>query len=584
MISGLFSRNELRSDVAAGITVAAMLVPQAMAYALLAGLPPEVGLYASTIPVVVYALLGTSRQLAIGPVAIVSLVSANAVGQVADEGTAGYLTVAAVLALLVGACHVTVGLIRIGFLVRLLSHPVLVGFTAAAALIIGTSQIRHVLGTTPDRADGWLGTIGELWSTLGDIDAMTVTVGAASLALMIGVRRFRKGAPVALIAVVGATAASFLFDLADRGVDVVGEVPAGLPPVTIPTSGELGELIWTLAPAALTITLVGALEAIAVAKVYAREHRYDLDPNREFIALGGANVAAGLFGGYPIGGAFSRTAVNSDAGARTKTAGIVTAVLMLLVLLFLTPLFQQLPQATLGAIVLLAVSGLFDTKAMRSIWTVRRTDGLTMLGAFVATLLLGVEMGIAVAVVGSIIVVAERIMQPHVAVLGRVHNTLRWRDVERYPEAKQVAGVTVVRFDTSLNYLNVEFMKNQVRRLVAQDPHALVLDLSSVNDVDTSAIDTLLELLDELDDDGVAVHLSTYRGPVLEILERTTIPERVAGIHEDVHEAALAAAQGPQPPGADEHHRTARLSRWRTVTGEEHTEPLVAVGGGDDSH
>ncbi len=567
--SGIFSRTHLRADMAAGVTVAAMLVPQGMAYALLAGLPPEVGLYASTFPLLAYALIGSSRQLGVGPVAIVSLVSANALAGVADEGSADYLTAAAVLALLVGVIHVAVGLLRAGFVVRLLSHPVLVGFTAAAAIIIGTSQIRHVLGTDPDRADGWLRTVAANVSALGGLHWLTVAVGVASLLVMVGVRRAVPGAPVALIAVVAAIAASAAFGLGERGVSLVGDIPSGLPPLTVPGVDTLTDLTVQLLPSAFTITLVGVLEAIAVAKVYAREHRYDLDPNRELIGLGAANLAAGVFGGYPIGGAFSRTAVNNDAGARTKTAGIVTAATIVLVLVLLTPLFERLPQATLGAIVLLAIVGLFDVDAMREIWRVRRADAYTMVGAFVATLALGVDLGILVAAFGSAIVVAERIMQPHVAVLGRINDSDRWRDIERYQEAEQVPGVTVVRFDTSLNYLNVSFMKDQIRRLLSQDPHALVLDLSSVNDVDSSAADTLTELLDELDDEGVAVHIASYRGPVLEILDRTEIPERVDGVHEDVHEAAMAAAAGPQPPGSEAAHVRARLTRRRVVPGNQ---------------
>ena len=464
--SGLFSPAHAKSDVAAGLTVAAMLVPQAMAYAQLAGLPPEVGLYASTVPLVIYALFGTSRQLAAGPVAIVSLVAAGALAEVADEGSAGYVTTAALLAIMVGAVHIVVGLFRLGFLVRLLSHPVLTGFTAAAAVIIGTSQIRLLLGTNPDSADGWIGTVTALVQSLGGIDPLTVLVGVSAIALMVGVRRWNAKAPVALIAVVIAIAVSSAADLQSRNVSTVGEIPAGLPPVTIPSWDVLTDLIGTLLPAALTITLVGVLEAVAVSKVYAREHRYDLDANRELVALGAANVATGLFGGYPMGGAISRTAVNNDAGARTRFAGVIAAIAVVVVLVVLTPLFADLPQAVLAAIVLLAVSGLFDFAAASEIYRVRQADALTMVGAFLATLVLGVDRGILVAVVGSIVLIAQRLMQPHVAVLGRVRGTNRWRDIERYDDAKQVPGVSIVRFDTSLNYLEVDFMKDRVRRFV----------------------------------------------------------------------------------------------------------------------
>ncbi|MEE8603699.1 SulP family inorganic anion transporter [Euzebya tangerina] len=562
-----WSRETVRDDLLAGITVAAMLVPQAMAYALLAGLPPEVGLYASTIPLFVYALIGTSRQLSVGPVAIVSLVSATALAQVAEAGTAGYITAAAVLAVMVGVIHIVVGALRAGSLMRLLSHPVLVGFTAAVAVIIGTSQVRHVVGTTPERADSWIGTVAALVGSLTQVHLLTLVVGVAALALMIGVRAVRPGLPAALLAVIITTAASAALGLVERGVDVVGDIPAGLPPITIPDLGTLTELVGTLAPFAFTITLVAILEAVAVAKVYARQNRYDLDPNRELIALGAANLAGGLFGGYPLGGASSRTAVAADAGARTRLAGIVSGLTVLAVLIALTPLFEQLPQATLGAIVLVAVVGLVDRDAMRRIRQVSRQDAATMVGAFVATLLLGVDLGILVAIVGSLAVVAYRLMEPHVAVLGHLPDTGRWRDVERYDEASQAPGVTVVRFDTSLNYLNVEVMKEQIRRLLAQDPHALVLDLSSVNGIDTSALDTLDELMDEMDELGVAVHLATYQGPVTEILQRSHLLSRVAGLHDDVDTAARAAATGPQPPGATTDHVNARLAPGRSVPG-----------------
>ena len=576
LLAGLFSTEHAKSDVAAGLTVAAMLVPQAMAYAQLAGLPPEIGLYASTVPLLVYALLGTSRQLSAGPVAIVSLVTATALAQVAEEGTAGYVTAAAVLAGMVGAVHIVVGVLRLGFLVRLLSHPVLTGFTAAAAVIIGTSQLRHLFGTQPDDAEGWVATVAAFIGSLGGIDALTVLVGVGSLGLMIGVRRWRSKAPVALVAVVIAIIVSRLADLGGRDVDIVGDIPAGLPPVTIPSLDDLGDLVGTLLPSALTITLVGVLEAIAVSRVYAREHRYDLDANRELVALGAANVATGFFGGYPLGGAISRTAVNNDAGARTRFAGIVTAIAVVIVLVVLTPLFTDLPQAVLAAIVLLAVSGLFDVASAREIYRVRQADVMTMALAFIATLVLGVDRGILVAVVGSVALIAQRLMRPHVAVLGRVSDTDRWRDIERYDDARQQPGVSVVRFDTSLNFLNVEVMKDQIRRFVAQDPHALVLDLSSVNDIDSSAADTLSELLDELENDGVEVHMATYRGPITEILDRTDIPDRVAGFYENVADAARAAASGPQPPGSATHHVRARLTRRRQIPGSDRADEQIS--------
>lgn len=534
----------MTADVAAGVTVAAMLVPQAMAYALLAGLPPQVGLYASTVPLLAYAALGTSRQLAVGPVAIVSLLTASALAPVAEEGSAGYVAAAGLLALLVAAVHLVLGLGRLGFLVRLLSHPVLVGFTAAAALIIGTSQLRHVLGTVPDGGDTWIASVTAVLASLPDTHLPTLAVGAGALALMLTLRRWRPVLPGALIALVVTTVASVALDLPHRGVAVVGDIPRGLPPLTLPDDVSLAV---DLLPAAFAVTLVGVLESVAVAKVYARRDRYDIDPDRELIGLGAANAAAGLFGGYPVTGGFSRTAVNASAGARTRRAGVVTAVLMLLVLVSLTPLFTLLPQATLGAVILLAVAGLFDVGEMRAIAAVKPADALTMAGAFVATLALGVEMGIAVAAVGSAVVVFARMMRPHTAVLGRLPGTRTYRNVRRYPEAEQFPGVVIVRFDVSLSYLNVEFMKAHIRQLIddAERPEALVLDLSGVNDIDSSAVDTLVELLDELAGQGVVGYAAAAKGPVRDVLARTGIPDRLAGSYRELDEAVAVARRAP---------------------------------------
>jgi SulP family sulfate permease len=540
-------RTALRSDLAAGVTVAAMLVPQAMAYALLAGLPPQVGLYASTVPLLAYAAIGTSRQLAVGPVAIVSLLTASALAPIAEEGSAGYIAAAGLLALVVAVVHLVLGVGRLGFLVRLLSHPVLVGFTAAAALIIGTSQLKHVLGTSPGPGESWLTSIAAVAASVPNTHVPTFVVGAGAVALMALLRRFRPTLPAALIAVAVTTVASVALDLPGRGVAVVGDIPRGLPPLTLPADLSLAI---DLVPAALAVTLVGMLESIAIAKVYARRNQQDIDANRELLGLGAANLASGLVGGYPVTGGFSRTAVNAEAGATTRAAGIITALIMLLVLVALTPLFTQLPQATLGAVVLLAVAGLIDLGEVRHIVAVKPADGWTLAGAFVATLALGVELGIAVSAIGSAVVVFARIMRPHTAVLGRLPDADVYRNVDRYPDVEQIDGVVIIRFDVSLSYLNTEFMKDRIRHVVdiATHPHALVLDMSGVNDIDSSAAATLTELIDELDGRGVAVHLASAKGPVRDVLRRTDVPHRVAGAHLDIDRAVAAAA--PSSPVA----------------------------------
>ena len=556
-----YDRRNLRSDLAAGVTVGAMLVPQAMAYALLAGLPPEVGLYAATIPVIVYALFGTSRQLAVGPVAIVSLMTAAALAPLVEEGTSGYLAAAALLALMVGLIHIVLGIGRLGFLVNFLSHSVLVGFTAAAAIIIGFSQVKHIFGISVERQDHFYETVLEVTGNLGGTNTATVVLGVVALATLLLLKRFAPRVPAALVVVVGSILAVELLDLESRGVKVVGDIPDTLPAFGLPDfSGSLaGDLVVT----AMVITLVGFMESIAVAKVYARRHRYDVDANRELVGLGAANVASGLFGGYPVTGGFSRTAVNDTAGARTPFASLITAGIVLTTIAFFTPLLFSLPNAALGAIIIVAVIGLVDVSEMRHIARVKKTDLIGLGVAFVATLTLGIEIGIAVAVVASMLVVFARMSMPHSAVLGRVAGTTSFRNVDRFPEVQTIEGVRIVRIDAALSFVNAATVKKLVLSNAAEivdEPRALVLDASGINDIDATGADMLDEILPELDDRDVALHLSDVKGPVRDVLRRAGLWDRLGDhIHTSTSDAVEAiVARRPAPAdqrryGIDEH-------------------------------
>ncbi len=579
-----YQRRDVRSDLAAGVTVAAMLVPQAMAYALLAGLPPEIGLYAATVPVLVYAVFGTSRQLAVGPVAIVSLLTASALAPLVEEGTAGYLGAAALLALLVGAVHVVLGAGRLGFLVNFLSHSVLVGFTAAAALIIGFSQAKNLLGISIERKDHFHETVGEVLSNLGGVNWPTLAVGAAALVALFGLKRFVPRLPAALTVVVASILAVELFDLRGHGVAVVGDIPDTLPAFGLPDFD--GSLVGSLLPAAAVITLVGFMESIAVAKVYARRHRYDVEPNRELFGLGAANVASGLFGGYPVTGGFSRTAVNDTAGARTPLASIITAVLVLVTIAFFTPLLSSLPAAALGAIIVVAVIGLVDVKEMRHIARVKRSDLIGLGVAFVATLTLGIEIGIAVAVVASMLVVFARMSTPHTAVLGRIAGTTSYRNLDRFPEAATIEGVRVVRIDAAVSFVNAQFVKQLLTNEAEQldvEPRVLVLDASGVNDLDATGADVMNELVTDLDARGVELHLADVKGPVRDVLRRAGIWDRMAArIHattNDAVEAVVAARRAPadlRRAGIDERPDAPLPTSTDTPTGAPTPEPARA--------
>jgi SulP family sulfate permease len=551
---GNYQRPDLRSDLAAGLTIAAMLIPQGMAYALLAGLPPEIGLYASTLPVLAYAIFGTSRQLAVGPVAIVSLLTASALSPLYEQGTAGYISAAALLAIMVGLVHLMLGLGRLGFIVNFLSHSVLVGFTAAAAIIIGFSQVKHILGVSIDRNDHFYETVIDVSKALGDIHGVTLALGAGSIAALLGIKRIAPRIPGALVVVIATTAIAAGANLTDDGVSTVGSIPDSLPAFGLPeiNGGLVGDLVVT----ALVITMVGFMESIAVAKVYARRHRYEVEPNQELVALGMANVTSGVFGGYPVTGGFSRTAVNDTAGARTPLASIITALLVLVSIAFFTPLFTNLPKAALGAIIIVAVINLIDIAEMRHIATVKRSDTIGMGVAFIGTLAVGIELGILIAVVASMLVVFARMSRPHTAVLGRIPDTTSYRNIIRFPEAVQAAGVRVIRIDAALSFVNSQYVK---RLLLAEaDPsdgrHRMVLDCSGINDIDATGAETLSEIIAEFAESPVELHLCDVKGPVRDVLHRNGLWDQLDGrIHATPHQAVDGELViDPRSSGIDE--------------------------------
>ncbi len=551
-----YDRKDIRSDLSAGLTVGAMLVPQGMAYALLAGLPPEVGLYAATVPVIIYALFGTSRQLAVGPVAIVSLLTASALAPLVEEGSAGYLSAAALLALMVGAVHLVLGAGRLGFLVNFLSHSVLVGFTAAAAIIIGFSQAKHLFGISTERKEHFYETVLEVGRNLSETNQATLILGLVALATLFVLKRTAPKIPGALVVVVGSILAVRLFDLEARGVKVVGDIPDSLPAFGLPDFD--GSLIGNLIGTAFVITIVGFMESIAVAKVYARRHRYELVPNSELIGLGAANVASGLFGGYPVTGGFSRTAVNDTAGARTPLASLITAAIVLGTIAFLTPLFASLPNAALGAIIVMAVIGLIDIAEMRHIAAVKQSDLIGLGVAFFATLILGIEIGILVAVVASMLVVFARMSMPHSAVLGHVDGTTSYRNIERFPEAHTSEGVRVVRIDAALSFVNAANVKKLLLTHadeITEHPRALVLDASGINDLDATGAEMLSEVLTEVADRGVALHVADVKGPVRDVLRRAGIWNELNDrIHTSTNDAVTAIRnEVPAPPDQRRH-------------------------------
>ncbi len=523
-------------DVSAGLTTAVMLVPQAMAYALLAGLEPVVGLYAATVPVIVYALLGTSRELAVGPVAMVSLLTATAVAPLAGDDPVAYAALAALLALLAGGLQIAMGLLRLGALVKLLSRPVLAGFTSAAALIIGLSQLKHILGVSIPRSHHVHTIVLEAAQRIGEANATAVVLGLGTLAVLAALKRVAPRVPRFLLVVAGGTLATWGLSL---DIAIVGAVPAGLPAPSLPALDT--DTILALLPAALTIALVGFMESIVVARSYARRSGNAVDADRELLALGGAAVAAGLFGGYPVTGGFSRTAVNAQAGARTGLAGLITGVVVVVTLLVLTPLFHFLPKTVLAAIILSAVLGLIELHEAKHLWKTCRSDLALMAVTFAATLLIGIEPGILVGVGASVAWFIWKNATPHVAVLGRLPGTTVYRNIERYPDAAQHRGIVALRIDAPLFFANSLFLGQTVERLIDEAPQPVrhvVLDAKGIGSIDSSAVASLGELEASLHARDITLWMAGVRGPVRDMMAGTGLLDRMQGrLVERAHQA-----------------------------------------------
>jgi SulP family sulfate permease len=538
-----YSADHLKSDLSAGLTVGVMLIPQGMAYALIAGLPPIYGLYASLIPLLGYAIFGTSRQLAVGPVAIVSLLVAASVAPMAEGDPSRYIMLALTLTIMVGVLQLAMGLLRFGFLVNFLSHPVLSGFTSAAALVIGFSQLKHLLGIDIERSN-YIHEI--LWSAAQQWEAVhmpTVALGVAGIVILLLLKRSSKAIPGALVVVVLGTGAIWLTSGNQAGVSIVGEVPGGLPDVVIPTFSWAD--VQALIPGALTISLIGFMESIAVAKVYARRNGYSLDANKELVGLGVANVAGAFFQAYPTTGGFSRTAVNAEAGAKTNMAGIISAVVIALTLLFLTPLFYYMPNAILASIVMVAVAGLIDWEEAVYLWRVDRRDLALMALTFIATLTLGIEEGILAGVVVSLVVIIYQSATPHTAVMGRLPDSTTYRNLKRSPDAITRADVMIVRMDAALYFANVSTFKDLVSEIDMNNDalRAIVIDMYPVNRIDSTAAHALHEIIEMCHENSIDLYLAGLKGPVHDVLSRAHVIHELGPDHlfHEVHEAVKAA-------------------------------------------
>lgn len=536
-----YTKADFKGDFQAGLTVGVMLVPQGMAYGLLAGLPPIYGLYSGIVPLMLYAFFGSSRQLSVGPVALVSLLVLAGVGRFAETGSEAFVGMAIATALIAGLIQVTLSIFRLGFLINFLSHPVISGFTSAAAFIIGLSQLKFLLGIDIPRANRVQDIFVDAAANIHHTNFITLAIGLIGILLILMIRRIRKTLPSGLIVVLLGTAVVWLARLDQYGVDIVKDIPRGLPAFSLPqlTMEEIGKIF----PLALTICIISFIESLAIAKTLESRHKsYRVDANQELLALGMSKIGGAFFQAFPTTGSFTRSAVNDEAGARTGMSSILATVLVIITLLFFTPVFYYLPKALLASIIVAAVIGLVDYKEALHLWKTDRRDFLTLMATFLITLTLGIQTGVATGVILSIALLIYRSSKPHVAVLGRLPDTRYFRNVTRFEHAIQYPDKLILRFDAQLYFGNAEFFRETVEKLSidkGEELRYVILDCASVSDMDSTGAHTLREVVSFLKTRGVVFAMASVIGPVRDTLGNTGLLDLIGkdNIHLNVYEA-----------------------------------------------
>ena len=525
-----YNKTLFKGDLSAGITVAVMLIPQGMAYAMIAGLPPVYGLYAAIFPQLIYAIMGSSRQLAVGPVAMDSLLVATTLNTMAIVDAQHYISLAIFLAFFMGVIQVFLGLIKFGFLVNFLSKPVINGFTSAAAIIIGLSQLNHMLGVEISQGNVLQALMQSIWEVRTEIHLLTLMITLGSVFLIFGIKRFSKKIPVALVVVILTTLLTSQLNWNEMGVSIVGTIPSRLP--TFNFQWIAIEEIYLLFPMALTLSLIAFLEAISIAKaIEVKENKETVDPNQELIALGAANVFGSFFQSYPTTGGFSRTAVNHESGAQTGVAAIISAAVVGLTLVFFSSWFYYLPKPVLGAIILTAVINLVDFKYPYQLWSSHREELFILLFTFLVTLFVGIMEGILLGTLASLSLMVYRSSQPHIAILGRIKGTKHYRNIHRFTEEVETfPGVLILRFDGQLFFGNHSCFKKQIVDLLGGETKKiryLVIDASPINYIDASASNTLNHWIQNLNKEGITVLWVNVIGPIRDLFFKNGMLKKI---------------------------------------------------------
>lgn len=515
-----YKKENFSGDLTAGLTVGVILIPQGIAYAMIAGLPPIYGLYTALIPQIIYAIFGTSRQLAIGPAAMDSLIVVAGISTLAKVGEENFILMAITLAFMVGVMQLVFGLFRLGFLVNFLSKPVISGFTSAAVIIIGLNQLKHLFGADIPRSNQIHQLLLNIYDHVPEINMFSLGIGIASIILILALKKIGKRLPTALIVVIIGIVAAYFFNLSDQGVKIVEEIPGGLPSFSMPSLTT--ELIVDLFPFALTLSLIGFMEAISIAKRIEEKHNdYKIDANQELIAIGLGNIVGSFFKTYPATASFSRTAINDQSGAKTGLSFIIAAVLVALTLLFLTPLFYYLPKSVLAAIIIVAVFGLIDFQYPKKLWSYKKDDFAMLMVTFLITLSVGISYGILTGVLLSLILLIYRSTRPHIAECARIEGTDYFKNIDRFDNANERKDVLIFRFDGQLYFANISYFKDELYEMVGRKGDELkliVLNAEAINHIDSSAILMLENTIKELRNKGVYFAIAGAIGPVRDLI------------------------------------------------------------------
>ncbi|MGM0587921.1 MAG: SulP family inorganic anion transporter [Bacteroidota bacterium] len=552
-----YNTRQLNGDLSAGLTTGIMLIPQGMAYAVIAGVPPIYGLYAATIPLLVYPLLGTSRHLSVGPVALDMLIVSAGVGALASQNASEFVLLAVILTLLTGLLQMLMGVLHLGFIFNFFSRPVISGFTIAAPIIIMNSQIGSLLGLNVSRDEFILAYLTDIITHIDMLHWPTFIMGMSAILILTLLSYFKPKFPGSVVIVAISIAIAYYYDAESIGIALTGSIPSGLPGFEFPQLTI--ERIQDLTTTAITLSLVQFMGVASLSKVFAKRHNYVVDPNHELIAIGASNVAGSFFHAIPVSGSFSRTAASEQAGAQTPMANVITALTIILTLSFLTPVFYYLPEPILAAVIVVSVFSLIDINEFIFLYKTKRSEGMVAMITFLSTLLIGIQEGILLGVATSMIAILYKISRPNVAEVGLIPDTQAFQDLERKPEAKRIEGIMVLRVDASFSFVNADYFKEYILRKTKErntETHHVVLDGSAINDLDITAIDALKSIARTLDKWNIQLYFAGLKGPIRDIVMRSGLKDFLGPHHfyRTPHEAVRAILEEKKENEKDEEH------------------------------